>query len=34
MVLRFGIEFNEWIIDWCERSAAELESRLDNERDD
>ena len=28
LVLRFGIEFNEWVVDWCERSALELESRL------
>lgn len=28
LVLRFGIESNEWVIEWCERKAAELESRL------
>ena len=28
LVLRFGIESNEWIADWCEREAAELESRV------
>lgn len=26
-VLRFGIEMNEWIADWCERTAAELETK-------
>ena len=25
-VLRFGIEMNEWISGWCERTAGELES--------
>lgn len=24
-VLRFGIELNEWIADWCERAAADLD---------
>jgi PadR family transcriptional regulator AphA len=28
LVLRFGIESNEWIADWCDRKATELESRL------
>ena len=28
LVLRFGIESNEWIAEWCEREAAALESRL------
>ena len=28
LVLRFGIEFNEWAADWCEREAAGLEDRL------
>jgi DNA-binding PadR family transcriptional regulator len=27
-VLRFGIEFNEWVAEWCERTAGELEERL------
>jgi DNA-binding PadR family transcriptional regulator len=27
LVLRFGIEFNEWAVDWCDRNAAALESR-------
>ena len=25
-VLRYGIEFNEWMASWCERTARELES--------
>jgi PadR family transcriptional regulator AphA len=28
LVLRFGVEFNEWVVEWCERAAAELEERL------
>jgi DNA-binding PadR family transcriptional regulator len=24
LILRFGIEFNEWIAEWCERAAREL----------
>ena len=28
LVLRFGIEFNEWAAEWCEREAAALEDRL------
>ena len=28
LVLRFGIEFNEWVVEWCERAAAELDERL------
>jgi PadR family transcriptional regulator, regulatory protein AphA len=24
-VLRFGIEFNEWVAEWCERAASELD---------
>ena len=28
LVLRFGIEFNEWVVEWCERAATELEERL------
>lgn len=31
-VLRFGIEFNEWVVEWCERAAEELEARLAAER--
>jgi DNA-binding PadR family transcriptional regulator len=27
MVLRFGIEFNEWVAGWCEREGARLASR-------
>jgi hypothetical protein len=27
-VLRFGIEFNEWVADWCERQADELEASM------
>lgn len=26
LVLRFGIEFNEWVADWCDRAAQELEA--------
>jgi len=26
LVLQYGIEFNEWQADWCERTARELES--------
>lgn len=28
LVLRFGIGFNEWAVDWCEREAVALEDRL------
>jgi DNA-binding PadR family transcriptional regulator len=28
LVLQFGIEFNEWVVEWCDRAAAELENRL------
>jgi DNA-binding PadR family transcriptional regulator len=28
LVLRFGIESNEWIAEWCARKASELDSRL------
>jgi PadR family transcriptional regulator, regulatory protein AphA len=28
MVLRFGIDFNEWAAQWCEREALALEDRL------
>jgi DNA-binding PadR family transcriptional regulator len=27
-VLRFGIDFNQWATEWCEREAAALEDRL------
>jgi PadR family transcriptional regulator, regulatory protein AphA len=27
-VLRFGIEFNEWVAEWCDRTASELDERL------
>jgi PadR family transcriptional regulator AphA len=27
-VLRFGIEFNEWVAEWCERAAGELDEQL------
>ena len=26
LVLRYGIEFNEWQVEWCERVARELEA--------
>ena len=25
LILRFGIEFNRWIADWCERAARDLD---------
>ncbi len=25
LILSFGIEFNQWIADWCERAASELD---------
>ena len=28
LVLRFGIEFNEWVVEWCARTASELEGRV------
>jgi DNA-binding PadR family transcriptional regulator len=28
LVLRFGIEFNEWAAEWCRREAVVLEDRL------
>ncbi len=31
LVLRFGIEFNEWVVEWCESRAGELESRPESE---
>jgi DNA-binding PadR family transcriptional regulator len=27
LVLRFGIDFNQWVVDWCEQQAAELGGR-------
>ena len=24
MVLRYGLESSEWVIDWCERARAEI----------
>ena len=30
MVLRYGIEMQEWAIDWCERAAAELTGGSDS----
>jgi PadR family transcriptional regulator AphA len=32
LVLRYGIEFNEWIADWCERTSHALESGAAIER--
>jgi len=32
LVLRYGIEFNEWIADWCERTSRMLESDPGAER--
>ncbi|HSI80806.1 MAG TPA: PadR family transcriptional regulator [Solirubrobacterales bacterium] len=26
LVLRYGLEFNQWIVDWCERAKAELDA--------
>ena len=31
-VLRYGIEFNEWAAEWCERARAELEGEADDRR--
>ena len=28
LVLRFGIEFNEWVVEWCARTASGLEGRV------
>lgn len=33
LVLRFGLEFNQWVVEWCERTIAELEAKT-NEGDD
>jgi hypothetical protein len=27
LCLRFGIEMNEWIAEWCERAARELDGK-------
>ena len=32
LILRFGIEFNEWVVEWCESTAARLESEINAER--
>ncbi len=32
LVLRYGIDFNEWAADWCERTEAALESDVGDER--
>ena len=32
LVLRYGIEFNEWNADWCERTRRALEDEAANER--
>jgi PadR family transcriptional regulator, regulatory protein AphA len=32
LILRYGIEFNEWVADWCERAAAAIESEMTAER--
>ena len=32
MVLRGGIEFNEWFADWCERMQAQLLEPADERR--
>jgi DNA-binding PadR family transcriptional regulator len=32
LVLRYGIDFNRWIADWCERSRAELQQAAEAER--
>jgi PadR family transcriptional regulator, regulatory protein AphA len=31
-VLRYGIEFNEWIVQWCERTEQELEEDTESLR--
>ncbi len=30
LVLRFGLDFNEWVIDWCEREIAAAEEESGN----
>jgi DNA-binding PadR family transcriptional regulator len=32
LVLRYGIEFNQWIADWCERTKDALEDETATER--
>jgi PadR family transcriptional regulator, regulatory protein AphA len=32
LVLRYGIELNEWTADWCERTGRALEEEAANER--
>jgi PadR family transcriptional regulator, regulatory protein AphA len=32
VVLRYGIEFHEWVADWCERTRRDLESAAESER--
>jgi DNA-binding PadR family transcriptional regulator len=32
LVLRYGIEFNEWVADWCERTGRDLEAEAARER--
>jgi DNA-binding PadR family transcriptional regulator len=32
LVLRYGIEFNQWIADWCERTGRALQSEAGSER--
>jgi PadR family transcriptional regulator, regulatory protein AphA len=32
LVLRYGIELNEWIAEWCERTAGALEEEASRER--
>jgi DNA-binding PadR family transcriptional regulator len=32
LVLRYGIEFNEWIADWCERTRRDLEAEAARDR--
>src|SRR5436190_17360513 len=32
IVLRYGIEFNEWIAEWCKRTQAALEAEAGDER--
>jgi PadR family transcriptional regulator AphA len=32
LVLRYGIEFNQWVADWCERTRRALEDEVASER--
>ena len=32
LVLRYGIELNEWTADWCERTRRALEDQAASER--